>query len=338
MADVTEKQANAYFNYAYETSAVFATMKKVEERIQKNYSTEQYLNALDTMIAHMVEHVIRSTDFMDHMVAGILAWHSDTANHKITAHDKLDAVQYLMAFLTRQTPDEKLIVFKRIRFDRNITLLIVDSWLTQLKTYRASCEAQIQFPNQISTTLEHHKNVIHLPHHSSLYAAVPAVTYWRDHVLMLREQIVEKYYRLILNEAKSFYELMDHSISFDDTIQSMFLEASKAIDKCNQERGTITSYMQRWIRFSRSKLGTEMDTAFVTKGTARNGDYSYKSTSLDQVEDSLLASTDIMDTQNTVMHVRKLARLLDPLGIGRHSLGIEEYVPALTAYAKRKPI
>lgn len=324
-------QGHGGYYYRYESSRVFSSMKRVEETIQKNWSTEQYLNALDQLISHMVEPILRSSDFYNHMVAGILAWHSDVANNKITAHDRVAAVEYMMAFLTRQDPDEKLLVFNRIKFDRNVTMRVVDLWLELMEPYRRLCEKSLRDPQLRIQMIELEKTVMHGPTHTSLYAAIASVKYWRAQVVKLRTQIVEKYYRLILSEAKSFYELVQHSISLDDTIQSMYLEASRALDKCNQERGTITSYLQRWLRFSRSNLGTEKDTAFSVSGAARNGDYSYKSVNIDDVTESQAASHDPLEIEDDVSHVRKLARILDPLGVGRHSLGIEEYTPALNS-------
>jgi hypothetical protein len=330
MNDEAERPASSgYYHYSYESSRVFSSMKRVDERIQKNWGTEQYLNALDTLIAHMMEPIIRSSNYLDYMVASILAWHSDAAQHKITAYDRIEAINYMMTFLTRTDPDEKVKVYRRTRFDRNISLLLADQWLSAVDGYRALCELQINNPEVATTLHEIHQRVGHTREHASLYAAVRAVKFWRSHVLELRQQIVEKYYRLIINEAKSFYELVQHSVSLDDTIQAMFIEASKALDKCNQERGTITSYLQRMLRFSRTKLNTEKDTAFSIRGTSRNGDYSYKAISLEDVENSEAAAFDATDTQDTVNHVRKLARLLDPTGLGRHSLGIEEWLPAI---------
>lgn len=327
---------SGYYSYDYESSRVFATLKKVDERIKTNWGTEQYLNALDTLISHMVEPILRSCDYLDYMVAPIMAWHADAANHKITAHEREDAVTYMMAFLTRTDPQEKLLVLKRLRFDRNITLLLVDQWLSATEGYRDLAEQSLgsDRPDEYLRALhEIERNVSHTAGHSSLYAAVAAVHYWRRQVLSLRQQIVEKYYRLILNEAKSFYEQMQHSIRLDDTIQAMYLEASRALDKCNQEKGTITSYLQRWLRFSRSKMQTEKDTAFSVKGAARNGDYSYKALSLDDVQDSDVASCDSNEAEDRIDHVRKLARILDPVGVGRHALGVDEWLPAL-----RKPL
>lgn len=321
-------KAGGYY-YRYESSRVFSSMKRVEETIQKNWSTEQYLNALDTLISHMVEPILRSSDFFNHMVAGILAWHSDVANNKITAHDRVEAVQYMMAFLTRTDPDEKLVVFNRIKFDRNVTMLVVEEWLKLVEQYRRQCERSVVDPSARIQMIECERAVMHSQLHASLYAAIPMVKYWRKQVTALRTQVLEKYYRLILNEAKSFYELVNHSISLDDTIQQMYLVASKSLDKCNQERGTITGYLQRNLRFSRSSLGTEKDTAFSVSGHARNGDFSYKSVNYDDVQESSMVAHDPLDIVDDVAHVRKLARILDPLGIGRHSLGIEEYTPAL---------
>jgi hypothetical protein len=317
--------------YTYETSQVFAKLKKVEETIQRNWSTEQYLNALDELISHMLEHIVRSSDFVDQVVAGIIAWHSDTANNKISPFDKVEAIQYLMAFLTRKTADEKLLVLRRLKLDRTIPLLIAEQWLHHLKGYRRCCEDSVATPSSLVTASALEKLVLHKAGHSSLYAAIASVTYWRDQVVALRTQICEKYYRMLLGEAKGYYDLMEHSVDLDDTIQAMFLETSRAVDKCNQEKGTITTYLQRWLRFSRSKMNTEKDTAFSVPGVARDGDFSYKSVNIESLSETLDSDDTSVEDMHTQMHVRKIARVMDPLGVGRHSLDIEEYTPPLVA-------
>ena len=323
-----------FYHYNYETSEVFSALKRVSEEINRNWSTEQYLNALDTMLMHALEAVIRSSDFLDHIIAGVLAWHHEVpSNHKISAFDRHEACHYLMAFLMATSPDEKLKVLKRLKLDRNITLLALDKWLKLTQDYRRLEEKVASSRQLTSGSLRKMRQVeqvvIHGKAHSSLYAAIASAAYWTDQALRLRQKILEKYYRLVLNEARLFYAEMHHSILLNDTIQAMLIEAMKALDKCNQEKGTITSYMQLWVRRSRGKVGAEMDTAFSVPGSARKGDYSYKSLDLQGMGDNIHVSHDPEDSRITAMHVRRLARIFDPSGLGRVALGIEEYAPAL---------
>lgn len=313
------------FRYQYESSWVFDRLKRVDETIQRNWSTEQYLNALDTLIEYMLYPILRSCRFLDSAIAGILSWHSDATNHKITTYGRAEAIHYMASFLTRVDPDEKSIVLKRTRFDRNVSFTLVDKWLEHVKGYRKAVETK-DFATMRAITAV----VQHVPNEDSdLYAAIAQVKFWQELALELRGQILQKYYRLVLQEAKNFYDDMQHSINLNDTVQELVLEAQRALDKCNQEKGTITTYMQRWIHFGRSKLQTEMDTAFSTPGTARKGDFSHKAESLDDV-DKHTPGDDSFNVWLEVEHVRKIARILDPIGIGRYSLGIEEYTPALT--------
>ncbi len=310
------------FKYSYTSSAVFDSLKRVKEKIGKNWSTEQYLNALDSAIENMLYPVLRSSSFLDSSVAGIAAWHADTSrsNHKITTYDRGEAIHYMLNFLTRVDLNEKSLALRRVRFDRGISLVLADLWLGRLKGFRkemdrGNMETCAAMASTVSGSVE------------EIYSAIPEVQFWREQTLALRSQILQKYYRLVLGEAKHFYEEMCYSVSLDDTVQGLMLEAQRALDRCNPEKGTITSYMTRCVRFARSKLNSEMDTAYSTPGQARNGDYSNKAESLDEVDAQVMDES--FNVFSDVEHVRKIARIVDPLGIGRYSLGIEEYVPDL---------
>lgn len=311
--------------YDYSNSQVFNKLKRIDETIKRNWSTEQYLNALDTLIENMMYPVLRSCRFLDLAVAGILSWYSDASNNKITTYERGEAIHYMMNFLTRVTPDEKSLVLRRLRFDRNISFILVDIWMSKVGDYRTLVEhRKIEQSQFIERVVQHNPGK-----DSALYAAIPQVQFWQREALELRQQILQKYYRLVLLEAKNFYEEMQYSISLDDTVQKLIIEAQIALDKCNQEKGTITSYMQRWIHFARSKMNTEMDTAYSVPGKARQGDFSYKAESLEEL-DSHTPGDDSFNVFLDVSHVRKIARLMDPIGIGRYSLGIEEYTSDLT--------
>lgn len=304
--------------YTYQPSVVFESLKKVSETIQHNYSTEQYLNALDTMLGHAIRAIVKSSNYVDKCIAEIAASSIEHTSTKVCTYGGKEGLKYLLIFLTRAEPDDKMVLFRRMRLDRNLTLRIIDEWLAHLVNYRQDIES-----GNIHGVQRAKQEVLA---NTCLYAPYAEVLFWCKQAKSLRQFILEKYYRLVLNEARSFYMLMRQSVSLDDTIQSMFIEATKALDKCNPERGALTSYVQRWVRLSRSSLSTELDVAYDVPAKQSRQDFSYKSAVLDETDEDV----GLYDDTVVRLHVQKIARIMDPSGLGRKSLDISEYIPALT--------
>ena len=325
---------NGYYGYVYETSSVFATLKGNTEKIKGNYSTEQYLNALDELLFRAVEPILRCCTFVDGRLAGLLSWYASASRPaSLCRQDRETTVLLITSFLVSDSATNKMRLLKELHFDRHILIALADDFLASTTNYRQRCEEATARRSKalLANVLAQHADLGHDPlRHDSVYAAIAQVEYWLRQALTLRTQILEKYYRSILNDAKRIYEEMSYSIHLNDVIQAMLVLACRAIDKCDQQRGVLTTYLKRWTSGVRSKTSLfEKDTAFSTP-VGRKAEMLHKAIPLESLEDDLQHQyTDDTEATDEILTIRKIARIADPTGLARMTLNIEEYVPAL---------
>ena len=311
--------------YFYENSLLFERLKATKERLP-NHSTEQLVSALDAMLKNAIEAMVRSSAYLDDSLATILSWHYGAQNNKICVFQREDAMLHLAVFLSCESVTEKLSIYGMLHLDRMIPIGILSRWLDMAKGYR---ELSLKTDAlSVARRIALEKDLRHDPgSHSDLFSAIASASFWLRQALSLRERIIEKYVRLVLKEATTFYKIVKFSIPLDEIIMQMLIEAIKGIDKCNPEKGAMTSYLQRWVRFSRSKIQGELETAYTVPTRDRDGTFDYKAVDLSSLDDTL--GNDPTLSYITSLHVQKIARLADPEGLGRHSLGIKEYAPSI---------
>ena len=160
----------------------------------------------------------------------------------------------------------------------------------------------------------------------SLYSGIRASKFWIAEFVKLKELILQKYYRFIINTAQSDFKSLGHTVSLDDMAQNYVLVSSKALDKCDYEQGTLTSYLQLWLKSAKHKItkkGSISNTvsSFISDGTSSESNY----VRLDDA--SLLDKDELVQEERIddhITHVRLLLKEMDPTGIIRLSMGIEE--------------
>lgn len=306
--------------YAYTRSENVDILKHTDEVIKDNYSSEQYMNALDTLFWYAFQPIIKSSDYLDRKVASLLLKQVTHPTRKFSAHRKEQLLEYLSEYLTERDTSKKVNLLKKARLHLNVLVSFISDWLGITKDYPTKYLRQEHEAAEVEALVAHTPDV-----HDSLFACVRNCRYWFTYALRLRELVLQKYHRLIVNEAVSTYKRLSHSVDLDDLVNMMTAEALKAIDRCDVEKGPITSYLQRNLRFSSQQINFEFDTAYSVHG--KRTDFSYKAQDL-QEDDLEQSFTEEYETDSDV--IRHIARILDPVGAGRYFLGIEEYAKALT--------
>ena len=314
--------------YFYESSSVFGSLKAIEEHIKWNPSTEQYLNTLDTLLHHGLYAILCSCNYADQQIASMLAWYAESSRHRITSVEKGEALSLMGAFLLTRDPDEKMALYEALRPRRTLTFIIIDDWLTAVKDYRRLMNTCLKSPDDMLT-----RNTVRgiecavgydCERHTDLYAACAQVKYWSEAAASFKQMIMEKYVRLILTKSRQFYQDTGHAFQLDDIVQTNCMLALKAIDRCDQRKGTLTTYLETWLNGSRMrKVLVERDSAF--SAGSNQSDFKYKTVFLtdDDLEDVVAATTDT--NHDDVAHVQKIAHMVDPTGLGRLSLDIGQY-------------
>lgn len=317
----------------YKHSETFARLKRIHETIPNNLTSVEYLKTLDSLLENALYPIIMSTRFLDTFLSKILAWQSTNPKRKTTSENKRDLPSYVVLFLISSNPEQKLKIYRKIGFDRGITMEVIRRWLELMSKY----DALISNPEP---TLDQMKLINRLliavgaNEDGYPYGAYLQVKFWIERTNFFKSLILEKYTRMILNTAQSDYVRFQHKIDLEDIMQVYFMAASKAIDKCDPNKGVLTTHIQHWLLSAKNVVVKNYLDTNSSSTTHKPTPESH------EIIDKLLSDRDIAPEANTLMEstedklertgnidrVRQIARFFDPHGYARLTMGIGEYV------------
>lgn len=318
----------------YEHSTVFQRLKGTKETIQGNLSSYQYLSTLDNLLYHMVYPLVDNTKFVDHYLAKILGWQYLNPRRKAASINRSDLASFITLFLISQDTNKKMTYLKKMRLDRGLLTEMVRLWLRVVEPY----EALVTVPDPDADDLtqldaEHlvEQRASLKPNHS-LYGAYTQVNYWMNLYLEFYNQIVEKYTRLCINQARQDYVEFENRVPLDDVIQVYLFHVGKAIDKCDAEKGVLTTYVRNWLQEARNVVVTSQmgATAYTLPKNSKTSGYNLTRASIVSIDDltndaGYTHDPEVEHERNSeFLAIRKIAKVMDPLGYGRLSLGIQE--------------
>jgi hypothetical protein len=229
-------------------------------------------------------------------------------------------------------PQQKIKILSRMRLERNILFFIATKFIAATKSLEA------KRPNQKII------NAFSVSQPSRLYFASRDCQFWYEQASDFKGQIMEKYMRMAMVEAQMFYKQQRQDnphlkFELDELGQNFMLAVSKAVDKCDAQRGTLTTYVQNWIKDAKgnSSLRGEYGIAYTIPAAQRrsmaaksdgkphsvNISVSIDSKDLEHLTSDSNVEQEVERTRQ-IQRVRLLAKRVDPTGIGRLYLGIEE--------------
>jgi hypothetical protein len=310
----------------YRHSVAFAKLKRIQETIPNNLTSVEYLKTLDFLLENALLPILVSTRFVDSFLSKILAWQSKNPKRKTTAEGKKSLPSYVVLYLISSSPEQKHRIYNKIGFDRGITMEIIRRWLELMGQYEAII-------NQPELSLEDMRRARRIltklgaNEEEYPYGAYLQVRFWFDKASYFKSLILEKYTRLCLNTAQQDYVKFHHKIELEDIMQVYLMTASKAIDRCNADKGVLTSYIQNWLMSARNVvvknyLGESEKT--VLANTYEQVDKFIQ----DRVEPVSLEETaeEKEDRVGVVDRVRMIAKFFDPTGYARLLMGVGEYI------------
>lgn len=306
----------------YKHSESFAQLKGITERIQGNYSTAQYIRVLDAFLLEGVDAMIDDTRYMDVVLSKVLAWSVPNFRRKVTMSGKENLVPSVLAFLLEKNATKKKALLRELKLDRIVLFYALSSFLELLeKEYLPAVNGELRIlvkGDPLAFCMLRVHDVERSLHASKrLTGTYAKVKYWYEHAVDFKHQILEKYTRLCLMSAQRDYVgYFHHRVDLDDIVQTYLYMASRAIDKCDVNRGVLTTHILNWLLTGRAHLRrdeVEQPTSdeFLDEDTATDVD------------------TERRDSYSTVEHVQAVSRLIDPKGLGRYLLGIEQPVGEL---------
>lgn len=313
---------------SYHHSEMFAKLKRTEEQISDNYSSSQYLQVWELMIYKALEPIIQCSNIPDIILADTLSFLAEDARRKLSTADRADAITVFFLFLTG--PSEKRIEYlKTLRLEKVILRHVINTFLTKTENYQALLTEYAKTNNkdtwltlsQIETSIGYNKA-------TDLFSAINTVRFWYKQSNIFKTQILEKYTRLILMTAQMHYKCCNSNLDLDDIVQTFSVFASRALDKFDPDKGSLTSYVQQWLHHAKGVVSTqETGVAFLIPSEKKMSQ-PYYSMPLD-CEEVLSIPDDsvenLLESSSERQRIQKLAKLVDPLGLGRLALGISEY-------------
>jgi hypothetical protein len=318
---------------SYQHSELFAKLKTIDESIPDNLTSYQYLSVLDELLYNAIYPLIEGTKFIEIFLSQVLAWQTINSKRKVVGVGRAAFSSYATMFFLLDDPRQKLKLLKKLKIDRAVLFEAIRRWMTlsesaivvadadNLKNLKANLIKLAMLDEQASVRPGFHA-----------FAIYGQVQYWYTNAEGWKGKILEKYTRLCLTTARRDYVQMKHTGKLDDMIQVYLMSAAKAIDKCDTDRGVLTTHIQNWllsakniVRNSQSTGGTMSQTRIGTEMVSMM----MENVSLDEIENSLADDgDDSQDRDLLVDQIRKVARHFDNSGVGRILLNIEEQLSA----------
>lgn len=296
----------------YKHSYVFQRMKTTKEAILENYSSSQYMEVLDTLIYRYMKPIVENTDFANDLLADFIHQYINNYRRKISIVRKEKILSSLLMFFTCH-PSKRLSYLKSMRLERSIFRYIAEKFIEQTKDYDNLLYKRINGDVNTLAALESKIKILGSPTTLPLNTVITSVRTYLAEAAKFKQQILEKYTRMILMAAQTHYKF-NPKLDLNSVIQTMFLYSTYAIDKYDITQGALTSYIEVWLRHARNR---------VTTNEAENS----LNVSLDQddyyIEEPVYEDDTTLE-DDEVMRVRELAKLVDPTGLGRLALNIQE--------------
>ncbi len=319
----------------YRHSKVIQSIKGVDEHIKGNYSSQQLIQVLDDLIIRTITPIIETTNYVDQVISNLITWYSENSRRKISIIPKDKLLLLFMMYLATDDPRLKLRVLKRCRLERSIFFTIIDNWLSIVKGYPALTEELTKKKSKlIFNQIKQIESKVAYTGKNDLYSAIPTVSFWYKQSLDFKNQILQKYMRLVVKNSQAYYAYSSNLIELDDLTQNLIMAVSKAIDKYDVSKGVLTSYIKNWLMNAKgASTGQEYGVAYNIPQVQRKAYFTKDSpvsnigVSLEDDEALNVEDTSMeegIERRDTINRVRILAKAVDKTGTARMLMGIQE--------------
>lgn len=324
---------------------VIQALKTVQERLPDNYTSGQLFEVLDTMMYRAINPLIANTRYIDRILSIVLAWYAQNHRRRISSLSKKRLAACIMCFLAESDTKKRIVLFKRMRLERNITFFMVQHWLAIVKPW-----IDLHVSTCAGTAPKNEERIFLVQccvvNPNQLWGTICDARYWIERATDFKDMIVEKYMRMVMMEAHTHWQIQKDKnphlqIDLGELAQNFVLAVVKAIDKFDARQGTLTSYVSNWLKHAKitQQFRGEYGVAYViphSKKTSiaqqrdqvtRNLSVSIDSSEAQEVLDDSDVETTMAQRQENEQ-VRSIAKVSDPLGVGRLILGISETLTA----------
>lgn len=328
--------------------------------VKENLNGGQIQTLLNGFLYRAMNKVILKTDMFDDFAAFMLSYIARLRKKKLTYVDRPQAVDRLVLYLVLRNNKElkfkifqslsleRFYIFKYLSFCMNTLKSVNDLWVAYLEETHGINKVRTKDSPTKGKLLEFRKKYgLNLISVFSLMRSVEAdlVSYSE-----YRQKVISHYYKLCYKKAKSYFKDKPNlGYDIDEVYQDYLIAVAKAIDKYRASRGAVTSYINWWIlNVSTCDYSShEYGIAYTVPASHRRDianhrvtdtnfavslDIPVKGSSNDDttvtLKDKLISEdsdhAEIYAYNDHTTRFRKLIKSVDPIGIARISLGIDE--------------
>ena len=314
-------------NNKYENSWVFGALKANSGEADGNLTTSQYLETLDRYLNGALKCIVENTRYLDVVVTGLIGWQEENYRRRVSLLSKRQFIEAAVAWIIKPRA-EKVKTLSTLRLDRGVALLACHSFLDECKDYEALSKLRvIESQEHLRILAETEKRLL-VPG-GNMFHCLTLVRHQATLASEYRGEILSKYIRLsIMTAQRDYVQYFDCRISLNDMCGEYILASARAIDKCDYEKGPLTTHIRNWFFTARKHCATRYDTGRHesllpedSESSRISGDDDTKTVSAELSVDAVDVSLMKMESPSTI---RFLAKLADPKGDVRKRLGIEE--------------
>lgn len=301
----------------YQHSEVFARMKAISEDIKVNLTSLEYLQILDYFLKNAWKLVVLYfPDFVNNYLSKVLAFTSFHRSYKLSSEPR-QVMPALIYSCIISDKANKVTAFGQMHLNRGVIFGLLSQF-----TNLAVARAEIWSPFNKLTQREKFIKTLKIDEKlgffdkDSFQAVHADVIYWYNKAREFRSMICQKYTRFALLQAQKAYVQYGYRVPLNDISIIYCMIVGKAVDRCDARFGVLTSFIQNWMKSAQcqvAKLATQDNHTSLEMLHEKYGD------SIDMTYEELKTEDDVND-------IAYKARLCDPDGVLRATLGIPEYL------------
>lgn len=291
---------------------------RIECKYEGDYTSNQLLITLDKCIFNACKPLLDNTHFFDVYLSKLLVqifWAKD--RHKICSIDKTKLIKRTLLVLGGNKRNAN---FKGLKIERSYILAACKEFLMLTEEYSSLVAKDLNdYCPENARRLQEIRLSVNDKGEQDLLITIANVKFWYDMSQQFKRYLVSKYLRLAIKRVNALYSKFP-TIDRHDLFQNLVMAIDKAISKCDARKGTLTTYINHWMRDAQNwrNSHTHKYNHISLEGMIENME---QHEVLENSVDKHQATEELLDTQEWV---RRIAKYADPDGWGRIELGILE--------------
>lgn len=284
---------------SYEHSEAFAVLKRTKD-LKVNLTTYQWLTTLDFFIGRALKPILDGDPELAHsFFAKVLAFSYNNRARKFSTAGRDQTAVAIFNLLAGHQSQE--VALKKMALNRGILLGFVSSY--------EEVNAKHLVIHDPTVKVDNRRYLLSVSPVPNVFWVAREVRHWHQVAIKFRELILAKYTRMTIMQAKSLYEDINHAIPLDDIAQTFMLCLARAVDRCDSNKGVLTTYINNWLMSARNEVIKAVSELHLNSDIA---------------DMDLAAANNSVDELMAALACR--AKELDPKGVVRFDIGIPEFL------------